>query len=105
MRRPSTRPRRRWRSTISKDRGLVVREVDPTNRRCKVVSLTEAGRAMVREIDAIDDPAPESWPHSTTPNSNAAGDPRQRLAGCGLALQHRHRRVVPADARDRATAP
>ena len=42
------------------DRGLVVRETDPTNRRCKVVSLTDAGRAMVREIDAVDDPAPDA---------------------------------------------
>ena len=41
------------------DRGLVVRETDPTNRRCKVVSLTEAGRAMVGKIDAIEDPAPD----------------------------------------------
>jgi DNA-binding MarR family transcriptional regulator len=40
-------------------RGLVVRETDPTNRRCKTVSLTEAGHAMVRTIDAIDDPAPD----------------------------------------------
>jgi DNA-binding MarR family transcriptional regulator len=42
------------------DRGLVVREVDPANRRCKIVSLTEAGRAMVHEIDAITDPAPDA---------------------------------------------
>jgi DNA-binding MarR family transcriptional regulator len=42
------------------DRGLVVREVDPTNRRCKVVSLTEDGHAMVREIDAITEPAPDA---------------------------------------------
>jgi DNA-binding MarR family transcriptional regulator len=40
-------------------RGLVVRETDPTNRRCKVVSLTDAGREIVRKIDAIDDPAPD----------------------------------------------
>jgi DNA-binding MarR family transcriptional regulator len=40
------------------DRGLVVRELDPTNRRCKVVSLTDAGREMVRKIDAVHDPAP-----------------------------------------------
>jgi DNA-binding MarR family transcriptional regulator len=40
------------------DRGLVVREVDPGNRRCKLVSLTAAGREMVARIDAIDDPAP-----------------------------------------------
>ena len=41
-------------------RGLVVRETDPANRRCKVVSLTDAGRDMVRAIDATDDPAPDS---------------------------------------------
>jgi DNA-binding MarR family transcriptional regulator len=41
------------------ERGLVVREPDPTNRRCKMVSLTDAGRALVAKIDAVDDPAPE----------------------------------------------
>ena len=40
------------------DRGLVMREVDPGNRRSKRVSLTAAGRAVVERIDAIDDPAP-----------------------------------------------
>ena len=42
------------------DRGLVVRQINPANRRCKVVSLTEAGRQMVALIDATDDPAPDS---------------------------------------------
>ena len=42
------------------DRGLVVRETHPTNRRCKVVSLTDAGRDMVLAIDGIDDPAPDA---------------------------------------------
>lgn len=41
------------------DRGLVVREVDPDNRRYKVVSLTAAGRDTVRAIEAVRDPAPE----------------------------------------------
>ena len=41
------------------DRGLVVRTPEPTNRRCKVVSLTDAGRELVAAIDAVDDPAPE----------------------------------------------
>ena len=41
-------------------RGLVVRETHPTNRRCKVVSLTDAGREMVLAIDGIDDPAPDA---------------------------------------------
>ena len=42
------------------DRGLVVRATDPANRRCKVVSLTGAGRAMVDKIDAVEDPAPNA---------------------------------------------
>lgn len=42
------------------DRGLVVREIDPTNRRSKVVSLTEDGHAMVRDFDAISNPAPDA---------------------------------------------
>jgi DNA-binding MarR family transcriptional regulator len=41
------------------ERGLVVRTLQPTNRRCKLVSLTDAGRDMVATIDATDDPAPE----------------------------------------------
>ena len=39
-------------------RGLVVREIDPSNRRSKLVSLTEAGRAVLADIDAVADPAP-----------------------------------------------
>src|SRR4051812_49314518 len=37
------------------DRGLVVRETDPTNRRCKLVSLTPAGREVIAAVRAIDD--------------------------------------------------
>ena len=40
------------------DRGLVVRETDPNNRRSKLVSLTDAGRDLVATVKAIDDPAP-----------------------------------------------
>lgn len=39
-------------------RGLAVRNIDPNNRRSKLVSLTEAGRALVGRVKAIDDPAP-----------------------------------------------
>jgi len=41
------------------ERGLVVRQVDPNNRRCKVVSLTDAGRDTVDAIQAVHDPAPD----------------------------------------------
>ncbi len=40
-------------------RGLVIRETDPQNRRCKLVSLTDAGRAVIAVLDDIGDPAPE----------------------------------------------
>lgn len=42
------------------DRGLVMRQTIPTNRRYKVVSLTDAGWSMVATINAVDDPAPEA---------------------------------------------
>jgi DNA-binding MarR family transcriptional regulator len=41
------------------ERGLVVRKTDPTNRRSKIVSLTEEGRVTVGKIESIDDPAPD----------------------------------------------
>jgi DNA-binding MarR family transcriptional regulator len=43
------------------ERGLVVRETDPTNRRCKLVSLTDEGRHVVASIDELDDPAPDPF--------------------------------------------
>jgi DNA-binding MarR family transcriptional regulator len=43
------------------DRGLIVRAADPTNRRCKLVSLTDEGRKVVERIDEVDDPAPRAF--------------------------------------------
>lgn len=40
------------------ERGLVVRQVDPGNRRSKTVSLTLAGRGLLALIDAVENPAP-----------------------------------------------
>jgi DNA-binding MarR family transcriptional regulator len=43
------------------DRGLVVRETDPTNRRCKLVSITDEGAKVVSSIDDVEDPAPSPF--------------------------------------------
>ena len=40
------------------ERHLVARRTNPDNRRCKIVSLTDAGRNVVGALEAIDDPAP-----------------------------------------------
>ncbi|MBU3064398.1 MarR family transcriptional regulator [Nocardia sp. NEAU-G5] len=42
------------------ERGLVLRTVDPGNRRCKVVSITDHGREVVAKALATHEPAPES---------------------------------------------
>ena len=39
-------------------RGLVVREINPENRRSKVVSLTAAGSEMLRAVNEVADPPP-----------------------------------------------
>ncbi len=40
------------------ERGLVMRQVDPDNRRSKTVSVTPAGRDLLAVIDAVENPAP-----------------------------------------------
>jgi DNA-binding MarR family transcriptional regulator len=40
------------------NRGLVIREIDPANRRSKLVTLTPTGRKLVAAARAIGDPAP-----------------------------------------------
>ncbi|MFE3195132.1 MarR family winged helix-turn-helix transcriptional regulator [Nocardia sp. NPDC059240] len=40
------------------ERGLVIREIDPSNRRSKLISLTRAGQEVVAEALATPDPAP-----------------------------------------------
>lgn len=40
------------------ERGLVVRQTDPGDRRSKTVSLTARGRELLARIDAVEDPAP-----------------------------------------------
>ena len=40
------------------ERGLVLRQTNPQNRRCKVVSLTEEGHAVAAAVESVQDPAP-----------------------------------------------
>lgn len=40
------------------ERGLVIRQTDPGDRRSKTVSLTARGRELLARIDAVEDPAP-----------------------------------------------
>jgi DNA-binding MarR family transcriptional regulator len=42
-------------------RGLVVRRAHPTDRRCKLVALTDGGWAMLAAIDAVVPPPPPGW--------------------------------------------
>lgn len=61
-------------------RGLVVRRVNPENRRCKTVSLTEAGREVVALVNAVDDPAPASLAALTDRELRALHGLMERLA-------------------------
>jgi DNA-binding MarR family transcriptional regulator len=61
-------------------RGLVVRRVNPENRRCKTVSLTEAGREVVALVNAVDDPAPASLAALTDRELRALRGLMERLA-------------------------
>ncbi len=53
------------------ERGLVTREIDPQNRRCKRVSLTDAGRQMIAVLDATEDPAPDGLAALAEPDLRA----------------------------------
>ena len=88
------------------DRGLVVREVDPHNRRSKLVSLTDAGRRHGGDHrQRSKDPAPEQLCDLDDARSQALqAITRSRLRGLAQAGQHRHRGIVPADTRYRAAA-
>jgi DNA-binding MarR family transcriptional regulator len=45
------------------ERGLVLRQTNPANRRCKVVSLTDEGQALAAAVEAVQDPAPAVLAH------------------------------------------
>lgn len=61
-------------------RGLVVRRTDPQNRRCKLVSLTGAGRNVVAAIDGVDDPAPDALARLSDKELRALRDLLDRMA-------------------------
>ncbi|HEY1969370.1 MAG TPA: MarR family transcriptional regulator [Pseudonocardia sp.] len=42
-------------------RGLVVRQTHPTDRRCKLVALTEPGRLLAERIETLVPPPPQGW--------------------------------------------
>ncbi len=83
-------------------RGLVVRRTDPDNRRCKLVSLTGAGRDVVAAIEEVDDPAPDALAGLGDEDLEALREVLLRLAE-PTGLQQGHRRIVTADARHAAT--
>ncbi|MBV9088473.1 MAG: MarR family transcriptional regulator [Mycobacteriaceae bacterium] len=66
--------------TDLEQRGLVLRRVNPDNRRCKLVSLTDAGRQVVGLVEAVDDPAPASLAAFSEPELMALRDLMDRLA-------------------------
>lgn len=63
------------------ERGLVVRQTDPANRRCKLVSLTDVGRAMIDRINAADDPAPRAFGNLDDTELQTLHDLLARLRG------------------------
>ena len=62
------------------DRGLVVREADPNNRRCKVISLTDEGRRTVAGIEGVQDPAPRPFAALSQEELRTLGDIVAKLA-------------------------
>jgi DNA-binding MarR family transcriptional regulator len=65
------------------DRGLVVRQTDPTNRRCKVISLTDEGHRVVAGIDGIEDPAPAAFQAVTASELATLQELLAKLTGSG----------------------
>lgn len=60
-------------------RGLVIRETDPCDRRSKLVTLTDAGRAAVALVADTPDPAPEALRAFSPADLRRLGDMLRRL--------------------------
>lgn len=50
------------------ERGLVTREINPANRRCKLVSLTQAGHDLVDALNGLADPPPAALAELEAPD-------------------------------------
>ncbi|CAM4091092.1 MarR family winged helix-turn-helix transcriptional regulator [Tsukamurella strandjordii] len=61
------------------ERGLVVRDTDPADRRAKLVTLTDAGRAVVALVADTPDPAPAPLREFTPTELGALADMLRRL--------------------------
>jgi len=61
------------------ERGLVLRSVDPANRRSKVVSITERGGDVVADALATHDPVPESIAALSEPDLRTLRDLLRKL--------------------------
>lgn len=61
------------------ERGYVIRTVSPEDRRAKVVTITDAGRAVYRLVAEVEDPAPQ-------PIRDLAPEDLLRLAELARAL-------------------
>lgn len=61
------------------ERGLVLRSVDPANRRRKVVSITERGGDVVADALATHDPVPESIAALSEPDLRTLRDLLRKL--------------------------
>ena len=81
------------------DRGLVVREANPNNRRCKVISLTDEGRRTVASIERVDDPAPRPF---AVLSRRGTADPRGDSGEVGRWLTFPTTSSIPADIPTRA---
>jgi DNA-binding MarR family transcriptional regulator len=70
-------------------RGLVVRRAHPSDRRCKLVALTDEGYRMAELIESIIPPAPPGWDELGTGQLEALAELLGRCGGRGITAARR----------------